>query len=161
VILTPSRQNGDNVRALLTSTSKADQEKIASWMFPDQDLLADMFRGKWVSIPWIYNAIKTMRYWHGNFYRDEEVRNLHYIIDKPWQRRPDRNSDEERKTTGLVYKVSPGEFEGIKDETLGLPAKDADAVTHGWWWEEYDAMVQKMDNEGYTGLSYLEKLVAQ
>ena len=129
-------------------------------MFPDQDLLADMFRGKWVSIPWIYNAIKTMRYWHGNFYRDDEVRNLHYICDKPWQRRPERNSPEEEQSTGKAYKVSPGDFAEVKDETLGLPAQDADAITHGWWWEQYEEMVREMKREKNAGLDYLERFVA-
>ena len=36
---------------------------------------------------WQYNALKTMRYWHENLWRDGEVRALHYIVDKPWERR--------------------------------------------------------------------------
>lgn len=121
-------------------------------MFPDQDLLAEIFRSKWVSIPWIYNAIKTMRYWHGHFYQDEEVRNLHYIVDKPWRRRP-------KWASGSSYQVDAGEFIEVKDLTLGIPSEQADAVTHGWWWEEYEEMTQEMRNSGYPSLMYLEKLV--
>lgn len=33
---------------------------------------------------WQYNAIKTGRYEHPQMWRDEEVRNLHYIVGKPW-----------------------------------------------------------------------------
>jgi hypothetical protein len=28
-----------------------------------------------------------MRYWHPDTFRDEEVRNLHYIVDKPRSKR--------------------------------------------------------------------------
>lgn len=128
-------------------------------MFPDQDLLADVFESNWISIPWTYNAIKTMRYWHGNFYRDEEVRNLHYICDKPWNRRPTRDTLEGRQRTGQVYLVRSGDFEHVKDAVLGLPAEEADAVTHGWWWEEYEKLEQSLIETGYPGLEYLRSLV--
>lgn len=160
VVLTPSHTTSEKITRLLTSSAKEDQEKIFSWMFPDQDLLADLFRGKWVSLPWAYNALKTMRYWHGNFFRDEDVRNLHYICDKPWQRRPERNEEDVRQETGIVYKVDAGDFEDIKDKVLGIPAQQADAITHGWWWEEYENMVEEMKESGFTRLDYLEGLVA-
>ena len=53
-------------------------------LFPDQDFLALFFKGEWKSTPWQYNALKTWRYWHPEMWRDEEVRNCHYIIGKPW-----------------------------------------------------------------------------
>ncbi|OHE99485.1 hypothetical protein CORC01_05285 [Colletotrichum orchidophilum] len=59
----------------------------AEWVFPDQDLLANLFRGRWVGLPYVYNALKTLR-WHGvhdAIWRDEEVKNIHYIFSpKPW-----------------------------------------------------------------------------
>jgi len=152
------------ITSLLTSTAPSDQAKIRSWMFPDQDLLSDLFFDKWIKLPWYYNALKTMRYWHGKFFRDEDVRNLHYIVDKPWQRRPQRNDEGMRKETGCVFRVEPGEFGEVNDEsggyTLGLPAHEADAVTHGWWWEEYEEMVVEMRETGYSKWEYLEGLVA-
>lgn len=36
---------------------------------------------------WKYNAIKTMKAWHPNIWRDEEVRALHFIKDKPREKR--------------------------------------------------------------------------
>ena len=60
---------------------------LSSYMFPDQDFLADYFHGKWMAIGWQYNAIKTMKYWHPQMWRDDEVTCLHYIVDKPWTRR--------------------------------------------------------------------------
>ncbi|KAF4615222.1 hypothetical protein D9613_002804 [Agrocybe pediades] len=64
-----------------------NSEKALDFDFADQSLLSDLFRGRWVPLPYIYNALKTMR-WpgvHDKIWRDEEVRNIHYILaPKPW-----------------------------------------------------------------------------
>ncbi|KAF8428735.1 nucleotide-diphospho-sugar transferase [Tirmania nivea] len=57
---------------------------VPTLLFPDQDLLGEIFRDKWIPLAWQYNAIKTNRYQHQNSWRDEEVRNVHYIVEKPW-----------------------------------------------------------------------------
>lgn len=55
--------------------------------FADQSLLSDLFRGRWVPLPYVYNALKTMR-WEGvhkDIWSDEQVKNVHYILaPKPW-----------------------------------------------------------------------------
>jgi len=86
--------------------------KLAEYKFPDQDFLADFFYNKWVSIGWHYNALKTMRYWHPDMWRDEEVSCLHYIVDKPWAKR-----------------VGP-------DGIAGYLGRDGE--THRWWWKEFE-----------------------
>lgn len=74
--------------------------------FADQSLLSDLYKGRWVPLPYIYNALKTMR-WpdvHHQIWRDDKVKNIHYILaPKPWD-----EMDEQ------------GNFIG-KDET------------HAWW----------------------------
>ncbi|KAJ4157722.1 hypothetical protein NW754_009371 [Fusarium falciforme] len=57
------------------------------YQFPDQDLLADLYRERWVPLPYVYNALKTMResHVHGEIWRDDKVKNVHYILSpKPW-----------------------------------------------------------------------------
>jgi glycine/D-amino acid oxidase-like deaminating enzyme len=166
----------DQITSLLSSDDPAEQELVASWMFPDQDLLAHVFEGKWRALPWCYNALKTMRYWHGNFWRDEEVRNVHYICDKPWKRRPARKSDaelvqadtdapanpvDEPINPASRYTCTAGRFLGIHDAELGIPAEEADAITHGWWWDAYEQMHDRLVSEGYASLGYLEALVGK
>ncbi|KAI5799897.1 nucleotide-diphospho-sugar transferase, partial [Geopyxis carbonaria] len=69
---------------------------ISTFSFPDQDFLAEFFRGRWMPLGWQYNAIKTMRHWHSAMWRDDEVRNVHYIVDKPWNvRKGEAGEDEE------------------------------------------------------------------
>lgn len=74
--------------------------------FADQSLLSDLFKNRWVPLPYIYNALKTLK-WEGvhpQIWRDDKVKNIHYILaPKPWD-----EMDEE------------GNFIG----------KDA---THAWW----------------------------
>ncbi|PHH88793.1 hypothetical protein CDD83_7042 [Cordyceps sp. RAO-2017] len=59
----------------------------ANMDFADQSLLSDLYRGRWLALPYVYNALKTMR-WpgvHDRIWRDDRVKNVHYILSpKPW-----------------------------------------------------------------------------
>ncbi|KAI2606655.1 nucleotide-diphospho-sugar transferase [Hypoxylon sp. NC1633] len=110
---------------------------LSSFKFPDQDFLAHFFAGRWRALGWQYNAIKTMRYWHPNIWRDEEVVCLHYIVDKPWTKR-----------------VGEDGIAGYKGR---------DGVTHGWWWDSYDAWEKdRIENsqDGRELLSLVRRNVA-
>ena len=82
--------------------------ELSTFQFPDQDFLASFFCGRWRPLPWKYNALKTMRQWHTNIWRDEEVKGLHYIVDKPWDKRV------------------------ASDGIAGHLGRDG--ATHTWWW---------------------------
>lgn len=86
--------------------------KLSSYQFPDQDFFADFFLHRWMPLPWRYNALKTMKQWHTNIWRDHEVCGLHYIVDKPWQSRI------------------------ASDGVAGHLGRDA--ITHSWWWQVWD-----------------------
>jgi inositol 3-alpha-galactosyltransferase len=110
---------------------------LSTFMFPDQDFLAFFFVNKWYALGWQYNAIKTMRYWHPNIWRDEEVICLHYIVDKPWAKR-----------VGL-------------DGVAGY--KGLDGVTHCWWWQLYQYWEDERTSDGRGGneaIALLKKLIA-
>ena len=49
-----------------------------------------------------------MKQWHTNIWRDSEVRALHYIVDKPWEKRI------------------------ASDGIAGHLGRDG--ITHEWWW---------------------------
>lgn len=80
-IFEPSRETWEGILHFLDKNSL-----VAEFNFPDQDLPAGYFRGKWISVNYQYNALKTSRYWHPEMWRDE-VKNLHYIVDRPWSKR--------------------------------------------------------------------------
>lgn len=77
--------------------------------FADQSLLSGLFRGRWVSLPYVYNALKTLR-WEGvheEIWRDESVKNVHYILaPKPWD------------------EVVDGKWSGEEERNR---------VSHSWW----------------------------
>lgn len=78
----------------------------ADMYFPDQEVVSELWRDRWVALPYVYNALKTMRRAdvHADIWRDEEVKNVHYILSpKPWD-----EIDEEGNYTG-------------------------DDETHAWW----------------------------
>ena len=106
--------------------------ELSTFQFPDQDFLASMFCGKWCPLPWKYNALKTMRQWHTNIWRDEEVKGLHYIVDKPWEKRV------------------------ASDGIGGHLGRDGE--THTWWWNVWHEWRSKREGEL---LNIMDELVAK
>lgn len=117
VVLNPSTEEAEGLRSFV----EKNKERVARYRFPDQELLAEVYWGRVKPLPWIYNALKTLRRCHAALWRDDQVRNVHYILDKPW---------------GVGW---PG------------PEKsDPDAVTHGWWWEAYTELAKDPARLGLT-----------
>jgi len=109
---------------------------LKTYQFPDQDFLAEFFQGKWLSLPWKYNALKTMKQWHQNIWRDDEVKGLHYIVDKPWEKRV------------------------ASDGIGGHLGRDGE--THKWWWEVYEEWRdQTRKDEDTQLLQILGRLIAE
>ncbi|WFD33054.1 hypothetical protein MSPP1_004111 [Malassezia sp. CBS 17886] len=117
VVLTPTRAQMDAIEQFIVQHAAA----VAQYVFPDQDLLADVYRHRFRPLPWPYNALKTLRACHPDMWRDDDARNVHYILDKPW-------------TAGRP-----------RHEVCGV-----DAVLHGWWWDVYDTLNQHPDAAGLS-----------
>lgn len=79
VVLRPSRSTFDGIVSFLNT-----DPRVATYKFPDQDLLADFFKDRFLPISYRYNALKTLRYCHAEMWRDEDVKNVHFILKKPW-----------------------------------------------------------------------------
>ncbi|KAK4548500.1 hypothetical protein LTR36_009410 [Oleoguttula mirabilis] len=126
----PSKELWDSMLNFFNTT-----DKLGTYKFPDQDFLADFFRNRWMSLGWQFNALKTMRYWHTNIWRDDEVVCLHYIVDKPWAAR-----------VGA-------------DGVAGYKGRDGE--THTWWWKQYaDWTEQRRADQGEEVLGIVGKFVA-
>ncbi|KAL9082132.1 MAG: hypothetical protein Q9159_006697 [Coniocarpon cinnabarinum] len=79
------------VEALEQIQEQLQKDEVSRYIFPDQDLLADVYRGRWVPLPYVYNALKPMRRKgvHENIWRDDVVKNVHFILGpKPWNELP-------------------------------------------------------------------------
>jgi hypothetical protein len=112
VVLRPSQQLSQGVYRFLQTSPL-----VPTFSFPDQDLLAEYFKGKWKPIPWCYNALKTLRNIHKPLWRDEEVRCLHYILaDKPWKKRVSKDANDE---------------DGFLELNL-------------WWWDAFDKLAEDL-----------------
>lgn len=122
VVLTPSATVARSIVDFLHTSPL-----VPTFSFPDQDLLAAFFKGRWKPLPWVYNAFKTLRTIHKGLWRDEEVRCVHYILpDKPWKKRV-RGDD-------------------VVDETT---------ETHKWWWEHFDKLVDGIGEDSDTRMLLL------
>lgn len=95
---------------------------LGTFKFPDQDFMTHFFRGRWMSVGWQYNAVKTMAYRHENLWRTDEIVCLHYIVDKPWAKRIG--------TDGVAG------FKGL------------DGDTHRMWWREYESWFADRQGDG-------------
>ena len=122
------RPNEDLWRDLIRFFTNTD--KLKDFKFPDQDFMTEYFRGRWQPVSWRYNAIKTMEYWHPNLWSDNEVAIVHYIVDKPWERRV------------------------REDGVAGHLGRDG--KTHRWWWNLYIDWSTMVDK---NTLNYMEDLV--
>jgi lipopolysaccharide biosynthesis glycosyltransferase len=109
-------------------------ERVKTFVFPDQNFLDAFFENRWVPIGWQYNAFKTHRYWHSAAWRDDEVWALHYIVDKPWEH--------------------PLTYDGDGKPVGGHRGRDGE--THSWWWKAYDEWRQAMLETGDAGKQVLD-----
>nr|CAG8602891.1 12007_t:CDS:2 [Entrophospora candida] len=90
-----------------------NHNNIDSLIFPDQSLLNEFFKDKWIPLPYIYNGLKFLRNIHSEIWEDSAVKNVHYIVDKPW------SMDHEKQS-----KLSESE-------------RDPMFFLNNWWWLVY------------------------
>lgn len=110
-VFQPSAKLRDRVMEAFTKANHA------AYKFTDQAFLFDFFRDRWTPLTWQYNALKPFRPWHGNVWRDNEVKIIHFVMDKPWSKR-----------------VS-------SDGIAGLAGRDG--WTHSQWWIVCEAWREK------------------
>lgn len=113
-VVVPSAAVYEQILAQLSKPGATD-----NYEFADQSMLSDLFPGRWVALPYTYNALKTLRWKgvHDAIWRDDEVKNLHLLLSpKPW--------DETK------------EQRGKNDET------------HEWWWRYNDKRLADEKDRG-------------
>ncbi|MEZ3499077.1 glycosyltransferase family 8 protein [Pantoea sp. KPR_PJ] len=59
---------------------------LKAYPFSEQDLLNEAFAGRWLPLSYVYNALKTLPFQHSRMWNESEVKNLHFILAKPWKR---------------------------------------------------------------------------
>ncbi|KAI1003709.1 hypothetical protein K3495_g4498 [Podosphaera aphanis] len=116
-VINPSTAVYELIRAYMQLDVVADMD------FADQSLLSELFKNRWVPLPYTYNALKTLRWKgvHAEIWRDEAVKNVHYILTpKPWD-----------------------------DHDAGTRNASADP-THAWW---YEVNFERLAVEKQKGIS--------
>lgn len=112
-VVVPCKAVYDLILKTLDTDSTLDME------FADQSMLSECFPGRWVALPYIYNALKTLRWKgvHDVIWRDDKVKNAHILLSpKPWDEK--------------------GEDKGKNDET------------HKWWWVVNDERTAEEQYKG-------------
>lgn len=81
LVLTPDQAVFDDMMRKL-----ADIDDLSRFPFAEQDFLNECYVGRWVTLPYVYNALKTLAFQHPRLWDSAAVKNIHYIIDKPWEK---------------------------------------------------------------------------
>ncbi|GAB1211148.1 hypothetical protein ATERTT37_000260 [Aspergillus terreus] len=118
-VVNPSRATYDVIVHQLASSATSE------YAFADQSLLADTFHGRWVPLPYKYNALKTLRWEgvHDCIWRDDQVKNVHYILNpKPWE-----DAHGQRVNGGSSHDP-----------------------THSWWWDLHQ---ERLDDDRMRGVT--------
>ncbi|KAI9033998.1 nucleotide-diphospho-sugar transferase [Phycomyces nitens] len=98
IVLEPSRTTFDEIFGQLMAV-----EDLTVYLFPDQDFLNQIFDQKWVKLPYVYNALKTLAGTHEPMWDQKKVKNVHYILSKPWD--ADRDAQEPKDVYHDLYKL--------------------------------------------------------
>ncbi|KAL9608582.1 MAG: hypothetical protein Q9167_006602 [Letrouitia subvulpina] len=115
-VVNPSKTVYDLIlQRLATSTA------VESYDFADQSLLSDTFWGRWVSIPYIYNALKTMAWpeTHEKMWQEDQIKNIHYLLSpKPWDEKPGEEMYSTHKWWWIynLERLAQEERSGITDD---------------------------------------------
>jgi lipopolysaccharide biosynthesis glycosyltransferase len=79
-------------------------EDLTVYSFPDQDFLNEVFKNKWKPISYVYNTLKTLQWAHKPMWDINQVKNIHFILTKPWDLDINQLSDLEI-TYKALYKL--------------------------------------------------------
>ena len=60
---------------------------IESYIFAEQDFLNEFFHD-WLELSFVYNALKTLVVAHSDVWNITKIKNIHYIMEKPWEAHP-------------------------------------------------------------------------
>ncbi|KAL7414295.1 nucleotide-diphospho-sugar transferase [Mrakia frigida] len=129
IVLTPNLDLFDQLVVFLRTSPL-----IPTFKFADQDLYAAFFKNRWVPVPYVNNALKTLRIIHPDLWRDEEVKNIHYILDKPWQ--------------------------ATRDAPSAASADPSTQFLHGLWWDVYEKWLKEQKEQEGSGWEIVDAWVA-
>jgi len=113
VVLRPSTKESTRIATFLS-----ESPLVTTFVFPDQELLAVLFKDRWNPLPYTYNALKTSKLTHPDLWNDDDVQCLHYILaDKPWCTAP-----------------------AAEEEPY--------ATFNNWWWDIFLTLKEEMHAQG-------------
>lgn len=121
VVLTPSQEDYDTLIHTMNT-----HPAVPDMIFFDQDLLPIVYDDKWLPLPYIYNGLKTLRGCHSDLWKDNDVKILHYILQKPWKSRTI-----EQDVVGIQHKLWWDEYSQLESNW-----KAAKNTTRNLLWKE-------------------------
>ncbi|KAH8920643.1 glycosyltransferase family 8 protein [Atractiella rhizophila] len=103
-VYTPSKEGWEKLKDRLDN-----DDTVPDLIFGDQEFLRFHYRGRYVPLPWQYNALKTLSFTHPEVFNLQEVKILHYTMDKPWERR--HPVDPRLENLNVIWREAYANFE--------------------------------------------------
>lgn len=66
---------------------------LTQFKFGDQDFLNKFYHETWTRLPFIYNAVKVFSKSHPYLWNLSEIKTIHYVHEKPWQKSNENDID--------------------------------------------------------------------
>jgi len=96
LVLTPDTQMAQHLVEKVAGITD-----LSRYPFSEQDLLNEVFADRWTPLSYGYNALKTLPFQHKGLWKFDEVKNIHYILKKPWQKPQHPTPAEQDRDTPL------------------------------------------------------------
>eukprot|EP00887_Chlorella_sp_A99_P002666 scaffold6.g2666.t1 len=80
-VMSPSHAEFDGMMQALA------ERRISVHYFAEQDFLNGYFAGRWMPLPYVYNAQKRIKYHHPDLWVFSDICVIHYVDEKPWSHR--------------------------------------------------------------------------
>lgn len=118
-------------------------------------------------MPYVYNALKTLRIIHPAIWRDEDVRNVHYMcvccLPPPVPRSNHRPRPMLTRRAFAAPPFAPRSLDKPWQAPRNKPsASSADPSTqllHGLWWDRYEEMLALMKKQEQSGWEVVDEWV--
>ncbi|CAG8792340.1 15476_t:CDS:2, partial [Dentiscutata erythropus] len=106
IILHPSKSKFNKIYDCIINYENSDK-----LIFLEQDLLNEIYKRNWIGLPYIYNALKPLCKYYSLIWLDNDLKNVHYIINKLWKEN----------------------FNNVREMRMD----ERRDILNNWWWKVY------------------------
>ncbi|KAG0350893.1 hypothetical protein BGZ54_003539 [Gamsiella multidivaricata] len=157
VVLTPSSQQLNQILTAFNNITSLNQ-----YLFPDQDLLNEVFAGRWIALGYGYNALKTLPSAHSPIWKEDlafppfELKDKAAVIEDTYWSSTTTTPNTDTCTDTEIARPSVMPVVNIhyilekpwdvKDLEKARQESNRFVNLYRWWWQAHDELMQETKN---------------